>query len=475
MFSYPNTNPITTLGDIPYGGVSGIPTRLPGNIGSDAKFLTSFGDGLEASAPSWQPAPTLGVLVYYWTTTTSDVGGCYKETSEPQVTLTNITTVGVTNGQLLATWITEPSNPNRTSLPAGQYSKHIHAEVTSGTKTVQLRAEVWECDSSGVDIVKIADVGNSTVLTGSKAEYSISQDILQITLASSTSRLKNKIYAVVGTSGSAPTVVLYTGDGSDSRMNLPAPIIDASNYAPYVGATKDIDTGTFAVKSASIYVSDFLVVNSTQTSGVKVDETTPTYAWSDLKGTYVVDTSGAAAPTVETMATGISRLGFNGSDICRTEFHIEHRDVAGGIKYLHPHVMLATGATAATTNLVLSHVVRHSYGSIGTGETRGASPAPITVTQTITVAQVNAIGSGNNKAFDIEFANSGGTGGKLNSANFLPDDLIDVTTTVTSLPTITGGTSTKVSLTPIDIHREVRDLSGTKNKDRTGGSFYGTT
>lgn len=222
-------------------------------------------------------------------------------------------------------------------------------------------------------------------------------------------------------------------------------------------------------------VSDFLIMKSTANSGVKVDEASPAYAWADLKGTYIVDSSGTAAPTLETMATGITRLGFNVSDICRTEFHIEHRDVAGGVKYLHPHVMLATGATAATTNLVLSHVVRHSYGSIGTGETRGTSPAPITVTQTITVAEVNTIGSGNNKAFDIEFANSGGTGGKLNSTNFLPDDLIDVTTTVTSIPTITGGTSVKVSLTPIDIHREVRDMSGTKNKDRSSGSFYGTT
>lgn len=223
-------------------------------------------------------------------------------------------------------------------------------------------------------------------------------------------------------------------------------------------------------------ISDFLIIKSTATSGIKVDEIAPTYAWADLKGTYVVDPSGGAAPTIETMATGITRLGFNATDICRTEFHIEHKDVIGGIKYLHPHIMLATGATAATNNLILTHVVRHSYGSVGSGETRGASPASITIVQTITVAELNAIGSGNNKAFDIEFANSGGTGGKLNSDNFLPDDLIDVTTTVGSpLPIITGGTSAKVSITPIDIHREVRDMSGTKNKDRSGGSFYGTT
>lgn len=200
--------------------------------------------------------------------------------------------------------------------------------------------------------------------------------------------------------------------------------------------------------------------------------TTGTYTWADLKGTYVYDSSGANAPTTETFATGITRLGFAATDITRIELHIEHRDLIGGIKYLHPHIMIAVGATAATTNLVLSHVVMHSYGSIGTGETRGGSPSPITIPQTITVAEINAIGSGNNKAFDIEFANSGGTGGKLNSDNMLPDDLIFITTTVTSIPTITGGSSSKVAISPIDIHRQVTDGSGTKNKDRSGGSFY---
>ena len=222
-------------------------------------------------------------------------------------------------------------------------------------------------------------------------------------------------------------------------------------------------------------ISDFLIMKSTAASGIKVDEVNPTYAWADLKGTYVFDFNGANAPSVETFATGVTRLGFNSTDICRTELHIEHRDVAGGSKYLHPHVMIGSGGTAATTNLVLSHVIIHSYGSIGSGETRGASPSPITIVQTITVAEINAIGSGNNKAFDIEFANSGGTGGKLNSDNFLPDDLIFITTTITSIPTITGSTTSKVAISPVDVHREVRDMSGTKNKDRSGGSFYGTT
>ena len=74
--------------------------------------------------------------------------------------------------------------------------------------------------------------------------------------------------------------------------------------------------------------------------------------------------------------------------------------------------------------------------------------------------------------FEFEFANTGGTGGKLNSSDFLPDDTIDNTMTVTTIPSISGGSSSKVSIAHIDIHREVNDGSGTKNKDDVSGTFY---
>lgn len=52
-------NPMTTLGDTQYGGVSGVPTRLPGNTTATAQFLISNGNGSTAAAPlwsSWNPA-----------------------------------------------------------------------------------------------------------------------------------------------------------------------------------------------------------------------------------------------------------------------------------------------------------------------------------------------------------------------------------------------------------------------------------
>lgn len=47
------TNPMTTLGDVIYGGASGTPTRLAGNTTTTKQFLTSTGSAGLATAPAW--------------------------------------------------------------------------------------------------------------------------------------------------------------------------------------------------------------------------------------------------------------------------------------------------------------------------------------------------------------------------------------------------------------------------------------
>ena len=47
------TNPLTTLGDIIYGGASGVQTRLAGNTTATKKFLTQTGNGSASAAPGW--------------------------------------------------------------------------------------------------------------------------------------------------------------------------------------------------------------------------------------------------------------------------------------------------------------------------------------------------------------------------------------------------------------------------------------
>lgn len=189
-------------------------------------------------------ASIAGTLQYYWTNTASDIATYYKQTIAGLSSIQTISTAGATNGQLLATFASEPNNPNRTFIPDGQYSCHIHAAKTAGTKDASVRAEIWEVNSSGTDIAKIADLGPSTNLTGSSAEYFIAEAVARYALSGITSRLVTKIYAVVSGGGSAPTIALYAGNGSDSRTNFPAPALDVTNYVPYTNATSDVDLGS---------------------------------------------------------------------------------------------------------------------------------------------------------------------------------------------------------------------------------------
>ena len=46
-------NPMTTLGDIIYGGAAGAVTRLAGSTSSSKRFLTQTGDGTVSAAPAW--------------------------------------------------------------------------------------------------------------------------------------------------------------------------------------------------------------------------------------------------------------------------------------------------------------------------------------------------------------------------------------------------------------------------------------
>ena len=65
IFSGVNTgfvNPMTTLGDMIYGGASGTPTRLAGNTTSTLEILTSTGSGGSATAPAWTAASTIGFV-----------------------------------------------------------------------------------------------------------------------------------------------------------------------------------------------------------------------------------------------------------------------------------------------------------------------------------------------------------------------------------------------------------------------------
>lgn len=78
--SFDALSPLTTLGDVLYGGTSGTGTRLAGNATATKKFLTQTGTGTASAAPAWGTISTsdvsgLGTIATQAASSVSITGG----------------------------------------------------------------------------------------------------------------------------------------------------------------------------------------------------------------------------------------------------------------------------------------------------------------------------------------------------------------------------------------------------------------
>jgi hypothetical protein len=217
--------------------------------------------------------------------------------------------------------------------------------------------------------------------------------------------------------------------------------------------------------------SGCLVLNSTATGGIKVDEISPAYGFADLKGHKTMPTSGGTAPTRTQFRTGVYAPAYNLNDVIDWEYHLEHSDLIGETWLEHFHLNLPEGCTASGSNLVITSTTAVQF------HNRTGSPAPITKTYTITPAQLNSVSNGIFIPTEQIIAQAGGNDTTtFNSSNWRIDDTIVSTTVITSMPTLTGGLGQLIGMGFKDFHRPINGIAGTKYREMaTTGSFYGTT
>jgi len=200
-----------------------------------------------------------------------------------------------------------------------------------------------------------------------------------------------------------------------------------------------------------------LVVPSEINKGIKVNGGSNTVSIMDLKGILIIDRVGVNAPSLEVYKTGIEDFAYASGDKQRWRMHVEHWDQIGGDKYLHAHIR--HNGTAISGDLVITFDICHNY-----GHSRPGSPDPIQIVQTVASADIaTKMSQYDTLIEDILMAQSGGGAGLIDSDNWLPDDDILITMTVTTLPTITGGTTNRVFIPYCDIHCGSTNV-GTKNR-----------
>jgi len=251
--------PLSTIGDLLYSSDnSGTAARLAPNTTTVIKVLTQAGDGVEASAPSWQPLPSSGFLQYFFTgLAATNAPQNYQLANDLPVGL-GTTSINFTSGEaLVAQFITDPGVPNLEFLPAGNLAAYVWGLQTISTTiaavpTVQLRVDFYETTSLGTSIAKIVSSNDSTELVPTAERYTL----IGITtgtynLASRSSRIQARVYAVHGLTGIA-TVNVFYGNGYDSLVQIVAPGADVTNFVPYQGAVNNVDLGIKNLRAGAV-------------------------------------------------------------------------------------------------------------------------------------------------------------------------------------------------------------------------------
>jgi hypothetical protein len=88
-------NPMTTLGDVIYGGVSGAATRLAGNTTSARQYFAQTGTGTVSAAPAWTALATLRGDVIPTFTTTGSSGAATWNSTTGALNIPNYTLAGL--------------------------------------------------------------------------------------------------------------------------------------------------------------------------------------------------------------------------------------------------------------------------------------------------------------------------------------------------------------------------------------------
>lgn len=246
-------NPMSVLGDVIYGGASGVAARLPGNITTVPLVLTSVGDGVNSTAPSWQPAPVAAEANYMLANAASDIATYDQMPSLPAFTsgaLGGVTQTATVGGVLLQAFASNIGYPNVTKIPAGIFIAHYETTKAAGANNYYTYYEVWKRTAGGSETKLVTSDNSSQSALNTTIQNTVSATMLTDATLLATDRLVIKIYAVM--LASTASITLNFDSTTNARLSVPSAVVDSTNFVPYAGATADINMGNKHINSTSI-------------------------------------------------------------------------------------------------------------------------------------------------------------------------------------------------------------------------------
>ena len=383
-------SPMTTLGDVIYGGASGTNTRLAGNTTTTKKFFTQTGNGSVSAAPGWNvivagDVPTLNqnTTGLAGTATALATGRTINGTTfDGTANITVTAAAGTLTGTTLNATVVTSSLAALGTITTGVWNGTTIALANGGTaSTTALAAR----SSTGLNIEGATSHGDSiyTILATDRVVYPTALTASRVwTLPAASSVNAGGTITVADIDGvvTSSNTIVVTRAGSDTINGANTFTLNAA----YQGATLTSDG------SSKWLVSNINIAQMPAFTGGNVTS-------SAGSGTLTI---GAAQVTNAMLAGSIAASNLIGSDI-------------------------ATVGTI-TTGLWHGTVVGSTYG--GTGVNNGAS--------TITLAG-NLVTSGANS---LTLTTTGSTNVTLPTSGTLVNTAVATLSSLTSIGTIATGT-----------------------------------
>lgn len=241
--------PLTTKGDIMVYDTAA--ARLP--VGEDGQVLVA--DSGEDTGLRWEDPSFLSSVTYMFSGTASGVGSYYEMPALGtwvESTEASIVTAGVsTTPTLIASFITDSGSPGVTTLSHGTYHFHIETEKTAGSNNYYVYAELYKRTSGGTETLLLTSDSSSESAVNTRIQRDVDGLLSASETLSVTDRLVVKWYAVM--LSSTATITTYFDNSTDARMELPASVVDASNFVRKSGDTMsgDLDMGGNDISNVS--------------------------------------------------------------------------------------------------------------------------------------------------------------------------------------------------------------------------------
>jgi len=213
-------------------------------------------------------------------------------------------------------------------------------------------------------------------------------------------------------------------------------------------------------------VTNGLVLPKTSGLGIKVDTATPTYGFRDITGVLWPDTTGGDAPLIAILRAPVRAHWFDTNDIMDCSFHIPHDYVPGTDLYIHVHWSHNNTEISGDIQFVLAST--YARRSVDGGASYIFNTAK---THTITYATANIATTPqySHRVNEIIISGPADTATEYDRTTIEVDGVMGVSLTVPTIPTMTGGTTSRIPILHCDLHYQSTNI-GTKN---SASPFYG--